>query len=389
MAASAAAAADAGGLGGAFSDVGRMAANLGDLEEFKKELMPATSGDQSGGKAAPGSPTPKGGEKDKDKDLPSSGKKPKGGHGEKWWKRDEVIMSELAKHKTWMTTQQANFREQVKEMKKAKERVPQKIEDAVGAEIRLLMTRFRAAKLVLSECVEETSIAARVASASSSLAPPAFSDPFVDKTGQPLDLFAMSPAAENAVAETKGDGENKDAENPGGGTKDADDKPAEEKPAGAAGAPGEEPVAAGAPGEEQKGQPAVANSQKRVDDEKEKAADAQSTVQQFVTNAGGSATKALKKYIASFGEGGTKTELGSQAPCRSYRLLRCLSEFSEIEAKLLTVQSKPEIAVLQASWKPFKSALGELVTMCKAAVTRLDGAVDLALQEEHQEEARE
>jgi hypothetical protein len=74
----------------------------------------------------------------------------------------------------------------------------------------------------------------------------------------------------------------------------------------------------------------------RADDD----ADA-TTVRRFVTSSGG-AEKALKRYIASFGdEGAAVSEMGAQPPCRSYRSLRLLSSLTtEISDKLNAVQYK-------------------------------------------------
>ncbi len=67
-----------------------------------------------------------------------------------------------------------------------------------------------------------------------------------------------------------------------------------------------------------------------------------STVKRFVVKHGG-AERALKRYIASFSdaEGKVGNELGMQAPSKSYRSLRILSELeAEVSDKLTKVRFK-------------------------------------------------
>ena len=83
----------------------------------------------------------------------------------------------------------------------------------------------------------------------------------------------------------------------------------------------------------------------------------------------GSASAALKRYIASFGASGKPTELGSQPPCRSYR--------SE-EAALRAVKTKEELAACGRANKVVKAAYSDLLTMVKGAATRFVDAVKSA-----------
>ena len=72
--------------------------------------------------------------------------------------------------------------------------------------------------------------------------------------------------------------------------------------------------------------------------------DTMSTVSKFVQSHG-SAALALKRYIASFGAAAGKTELGSQPPSKTYRLLRVLAELaSEEERALRSAESKQMLA---------------------------------------------
>ena len=79
---------------------------------------------------------------------------------------------------------------------------------------------------------------------------------------------------------------------------------------------------------------------------------------------------ALRKYIASFNTS-DRAELGKSPPCRSYRSLIPFEEFNLIETRLTDVQSKEEIQSLKDEFKPFKQAIQDLLSMGKAAATRL------------------
>ena len=93
----------------------------------------------------------------------------------------------------------------------------------------------------------------------------------------------------------------------------------------------------------------------------------------------GSASAALKRYIASFGASGKPTELGSQPPCRSYRSLRVLDELvQEEEAALRAATTKEELAACCRVNKVSKAAYNDLLTMARGAATRFVDAVKSA-----------
>ena len=106
----------------------------------------------------------------------------------------------------------------------------------------------------------------------------------------------------------------------------------------------------------------------------------------FVIQAG-SCKQALAKFIAGFNDPETSSasvlgaSLGSSPPCRSYRSLVLLSQFEEIEKDLQTCLSVQDIAAVGKRHQVFKSALRDLLSMCKAATTRLTNAVKSALKE--------
>lgn len=100
-----------------------------------------------------------------------------------------------------------------------------------------------------------------------------------------------------------------------------------------------------------------------------------SSVQNLVKKSGG-AVAAMKKYIASFSGESQDCKLGSGPPCRSYRNLLVLSEYDELEKRLVAAKSKDDLATALAFYKPFKAAYSELITMAKGAATRLTVSVE-------------
>jgi hypothetical protein len=84
------------------------------------------------------------------------------------------------------------------------------------------------------------------------------------------------------------------------------------------------------------------------------------------------AKKALDKYIAGFSQ--QSPVLGHAPPCRSFRSLILMDEFDTYGAKIREAKSKSDIAEVQNSLKPFRGAAKDLLSMCKAAVTRLENA---------------
>ena len=104
-----------------------------------------------------------------------------------------------------------------------------------------------------------------------------------------------------------------------------------------------------------------------------------STVKGYVARHGGP-EKALRKYVASFGDGSQANELGSRPPCRSFRSLRLTRElFQEYEQKIRNIQAKHEVASVSAAMKPYKAAYNELLSLANAAANRCDNAVKSAL----------
>ena len=108
--------------------------------------------------------------------------------------------------------------------------------------------------------------------------------------------------------------------------------------------------------------------------------DKASTVARYVGNSGG-AVLAMRRYIASFtvSDGQRLTE---QAPCRSFRHLLVLTEYSDLQSRLERATSKEDIAHANNFYKQFKAAYTELVAMGKSAANRLTTAIDNANTDE-------
>ena len=115
-------------------------------------------------------------------------------------------------------------------------------------------------------------------------------------------------------------------------------------------------------------------------------ADGASTVARFQKNYGG-AKQALVRYIASFSSKDGLV-LGSQQPCRSYRQLILLSEFQEVESKLLSCKNRDEIVACITAWKPHKQALSDLLSMGRSATTRVKSSIKRA-EKELEDEAQQ
>ena len=145
---------------------------------------------------------------------------------------------------------------------------------------------------------------------------------------------------------------------PGGSPKmDADTaKSAAELPAEAADKAAEKPV--------------VDSSRPSTDGANEDA----STVARYIASSGG-AKAALNKYIASF-DSRDLSMLGTQPPCKSYKKLRLLSDYSAIDSSIRTCNSKDQLVTLKNEWAPFKAALTDLINMSKAACRRLVNAIN-------------
>ena len=98
----------------------------------------------------------------------------------------------------------------------------------------------------------------------------------------------------------------------------------------------------------------------------------------------GTPEEALRRYIANFarrgGSSGGGMALGTQEPCRSYRSLLVLKQFEVVETKLLQSRTRDDISSTINYYKPFKSALADLLAMSKSGTKRLTAAVERALK---------
>ena len=95
----------------------------------------------------------------------------------------------------------------------------------------------------------------------------------------------------------------------------------------------------------------------------------------------GGAKKALRRFVASFDASAIEHgELGTCVPCRSYRNLKCLFEFAEMQQQLDGAVSKQAVAMIHAQWKPYKAALKDLIASAKVAASRLEGALSRAAE---------
>ena len=74
----------------------------------------------------------------------------------------------------------------------------------------------------------------------------------------------------------------------------------------------------------------------------------------------------------------TAEQLGDAPPCRSYKSLIVLADFSELANDIWKCETKEEFAGVAT--RPFKSALAELVSMSNAAQKRLQQAIEKALE---------
>ena len=72
--------------------------------------------------------------------------------------------------------------------------------------------------------------------------------------------------------------------------------------------------------------------------------------------------------------------MGTQEPCRSYRSLLVLKQFEVVETKLLQSRTRDDISSTINYYKPFKSALADLLAMSKSGTKRLTAAVERALK---------
>jgi hypothetical protein len=72
----------------------------------------------------------------------------------------------------------------------------------------------------------------------------------------------------------------------------------------------------------------------------------------------------------------SRPELGHAPPCRSFRSLVVFSEFNWYTTQIEQAMSREDIAAANLAMKPFKAAYADLLSMCKASVSRLKTTVD-------------
>jgi hypothetical protein len=112
-------------------------------------------------------------------------------------------------------------------------------------------------------------------------------------------------------------------------------------------------------------------------------APATSVINDYVLRVGGGDyKKALAKYIASFAVSSETSEFGTSPPCRSYRNLRVLSDFHDVEGKLRQCNSVAAITQVFDGMKVFKAAYGDLLTQARGATSRLTNAIAQAEKDE-------
>ena len=76
----------------------------------------------------------------------------------------------------------------------------------------------------------------------------------------------------------------------------------------------------------------------------------------------------------------TAEQLGDAPPCKSYKSLIVLADFSELKNDIWKCETKEEFPSVATKWRPFKSALAELVSTSYAAQERLQQAIGKALE---------
>jgi hypothetical protein len=144
MVTSAGAAGSAGG-GGAFSEVGVGVSNFGSIHDLKddmKELEEQANEEEAEDKEK---------EKETEGETPKAKAKAKSKAEKVWFQRDEKILAEISRHRTWETTVKGNLGEVKRRLEQVAEKATIDIKDEVVAEMRLLSNRLRAVKLVLME----------------------------------------------------------------------------------------------------------------------------------------------------------------------------------------------------------------------------------------------
>ena len=398
---------------GAFSDAGRAAIEIGDVRDLDSDEEAAAKqggDDEDGGGAAE---VGAGGKRKKGEAAAAGdAKKQKGAEDKKkpWFDRDSQVAAALRAHQTWQKGMQRDLAAGIEAARDMIESVPTDYEDNVKNEMKLCKNRLYALRLVLgsgghgggkdggasddpwdmfeskwaSRRVVEPPAeagggggapAAQPCAADAAAAPPADTAGGAPAAELPAETAGGAPATQVADA-AAGEGAGAEQQNSAVAPTSAvpvvkkprwnrdrkDQTSAEETVAIAAKEPGGNDSGPSKPDEEVGGDAG--------------GCDSKSTVANFYQQTGGDGSKALKRYIASFSATSGKPELGSAPPCRSYRSLIVFSEFDTYSEKIEVCETKEALVAISNSMKPFKAAYTDLLSMSKAAVTRLKNAID-------------
>lgn len=268
----------------------------------------------------------------------------------KWFNRDDAVVTELNSHHKWKAKVTTDFQQLYDRMTQVRQKVRSEVSaEEVVNEVKLLDTRMQAVALVL----EVKGRSPRPSGAANTHTGP-------------------SPEAIEEKKEVDdGDDSKKDDEGRGGNeVKSPSPRAKASEPVAAAPTPPPEAAAT-----ENTGQALPVASPAKA------------------TSQSGSSTndpkKSLMRFIAQFGdESSMRGRLGSAPPCRSFRLLRCLSFFDQITEGINNAVKKEELVNLQSDYRTYKLALSDLLTMSKAATTRLEKAVHSAAENQANQKNR-
>ena len=336
----------AGNDGGAFSSEGKAALHVGNVRDLLSEdeaEMEEQDGDESDVDTHPASSAPSDNitpKKKRDGEteslLSGSDKKPlKKPKKEPWFDRDGAVASALKAHQTWINNTRGTINSTIQGLKEALEKSGD-FADQVKNEARLAHNRLQALRLVSGEKCSQ------------------------DEPGEPEEVAessAPTPAAPAGPAENS----------PGQANAVVPDKQQVEAKEGAK------------EGDEVKGSAAV--DQDKTNAPQPPPASVASSFETFMRSSSFDAKKALRKYIASFSTD-EKKPLGSAPPCRSYQSLVVFAEFEEKLMEIEEAQTKERLIQIQNDMKPFKTAYADLLSMAKAAKSRLVSATQDALKQQ-------
>ena len=319
---------------GAFSSAGTAASNIGDVVD----LCPADDDEEgNASKAIPKSTD----EKAAGTDGTSSTRSSRGPAVKRaWFNRDDAIATFVSAERNYRKKVRSDYEAMVKVMA-AVEGIAKDDEEVKGMvenELKLMKTRQTAVRLVVGDVEVVPQILG------SAPAEPAVTANVADKGGVKATDVAGTSLLPGSDVDGKG-------EKVGAGGSGA-------APSG----PGTSPEAADA------------------------AAPAPSESPTALVAACGDSARALRKYIAKFSStaipknSSVVEALGFAPPCRSYRSLCVIKDFERCDAEALECESKEQIASLKQKYKPFKSALQELLGMAKASANRLGSAIKKAEQ---------